>query len=100
MLTPDSFLWKALEFYGTKVHHPGKWRIHEKIRSILKIDYSGNIKVSRNGLPWILNPADFVQSSFYWIGEFECWDWLHLERMVPPGSVAFDIGANFGFYSL
>jgi FkbM family methyltransferase len=100
MLTPDSFLWKALEFYGTSVHHRGKWRVHEKLRRLLNVNYSGNLEVSRQGLQWLLNPCDFVQSSFYWTGEFESWDWYHLSQFVRPGNVVFDIGANFGYYSL
>lgn len=100
MLTPHSFLWKALEFYGTRIHHRGKWRVHEKLRNTLKLKYSENVEVSRQGLRWLLNPCDFVQSEFYWIGEFERWDWYHLSRMIHQGSVVFDVGSNFGYYSL
>ena len=99
-LTPDSMLWKALEFYGTKVHHRGKWRLHEQLRKALKINHSEDLEVRRQGLNWILNPGDFVQSSFYWTGEFETWDEYHLLRLLPRNAVVFDVGANFGYYSL
>ena len=99
-LTPDSILWKALEFYGTRVHHRGKWRLHEQLRKALKINHAGDLEVRRQGLKWILNPGDFVQSSFYWTGEFETWDEYHLARVLPRNSVVFDVGANFGYYSL
>jgi FkbM family methyltransferase len=99
-LTPKSTLWKALEFYGTRVHHRGKWRLHEQLRKALKIDHSEDLEVSRQGLKWILNPGDYVQSSFYWTGEFETWDEYHLFRLLPRNSIVFDVGANFGYYAL
>jgi len=99
-LTPNSKLWKALEFYGTRVHHRGKWRLHEQLRKALKINHSEDLEVSRQGLKWILNPGDFVQSSFYWTGEFETWDEYHLTRLLPRNGIVFDVGANFGYYSL
>ena len=54
-LTPNSLLWKALEFYGTSIHHRGKWRLHEQLRKALKINHSEDLEVSRQGLKWILN---------------------------------------------
>ncbi|HEY1528289.1 MAG TPA: FkbM family methyltransferase [Candidatus Angelobacter sp.] len=100
-ITPSSPTWRALEFYGTRVHHRGKWRIHNWLRSKLNVDrFTGDITVRRLGLDWCLNPSDFVQSYFYWLEEFETWDWFHLNKLVKPQSIVFDIGANFGFYSL
>jgi FkbM family methyltransferase len=89
-----------LEFYGTRVTHRGKWRIHEFLRSLLHADYNGDLQVERQGLLWTLNPADFVQTHLYWTNEYEAWDLFHLYRWVQPGSVVFDVGANFGYYSL
>jgi FkbM family methyltransferase len=99
-MQPNSFLWKTLEFYGTKVRHRGKWRVHNYLRTILRADYDGDLEVQRQGLHWRLNPSDFVQTHLYWTGEYETWDLLHLSRYARPGSVVFDIGANFGYYSI
>ena len=100
MVYPDSHLWKALEFYGTRVHHRGKRRFHNWLLKKLRVSCDRDFEVRRLGLRWILNPADFVQSSFYWTGEFEIWDWFHLSRLIRPNSIVCDVGANFGFYAV
>jgi FkbM family methyltransferase len=99
-MKPDALLWKTLEFYGIRVHHRGKSRVHNCLRSLLRADYDGDLEVERQGLRWRLNPSDFVQTHLYWTDEYEPWDLLHLSRWAKPGSVVFDIGANFGYYSL
>jgi len=99
--SPNSLIWKLLEFYGTRCSHPGKWRIHEYLRSTLlhpPCDY--NLEVERQGLRWVLNPADFVQTHLYWTNEYERWDLLHISNWVHPGAVVIDVGANFGYYAL
>jgi FkbM family methyltransferase len=100
VIAPNSLVWTALEFYGTRVRHKGQWRIHQWLRKTLGANYNCDLETSRSGLRWVLNPSDFVQSSFYWTGAFETWDWYHLKRLVKPHSIIFDVGANFGFYSL
>src|SRR6202035_1763667 len=35
-----------------------------------------------------------------WTAEYESWDVLQLSRWVHPGAVVFDVGANFGYYSV
>jgi FkbM family methyltransferase len=100
MIHPDSYIWRALEFYGTRIHHRGKWRIHNWLLNKLQVGCDRDFEVQRLGLRWLLNPSDFVQSSFYWTGEFETWDWFHLSRLIRPDSVVCDVGANFGFYSV
>jgi FkbM family methyltransferase len=96
----NSLVWKLLEFYGTKFNHLGKWRIHAYLRSILLSPCDCNLEVERQGLRWVLNPADFVQTHLYWTNEYEPWDLLHISKWVHPGAVVFDVGANFGYYSL
>lgn len=100
MIGPESQLWKALELYGTRVHHRGKWRLHNWLLRKLKPACDRDFEVERMGQRWLLNPSDFVQSSFYWTGEFEPWDWFHLSRLITPESIVFDVGANFGFYTV
>jgi len=97
---PNSLTWKILEFYGTRVPHRGKWKIHAFLRSLLHLHHDGDLQVRRQGLLWTLNPADFVQTHLYWTNEYEPWDLFHLRRWAHPGSVILDVGANFGYYSL
>ncbi len=99
-MKPNSPLWKILEFYGTRIKHPGKWRVHEFLRSILRADRDCELEVERQGLRWRLNPSDFVQKHLFWLGEYEYHDLRILSRWLRPGAVVFDVGANFGYYSL
>jgi len=100
MIRPGTLVWKTLEFYGTRMHHRGQWRIHPWLRSRLNITFDGDLLVKRQGLNWLLNPSDFTHSHLYWIGEFETWELYHLRRLLRPGSTFLDAGANFGYFSL
>jgi FkbM family methyltransferase len=91
---------RALEFYGVHLQHPGHWRVHEKLRKWLKADPKGSFEVQRQGFKWVLNPADFVEADLFWLGEKDHWDSFHIRRLVHPGAVVFDVGANFGYYSI
>lgn len=95
-----SFVWKLLELYGTKFNHPAKWRIHQYLRSTLLHPCDCNLEVERQGLRWVLNPADFVQTHLYWTNEYEPWDLLQISKWAHPGAIVLDVGANFGYYSL
>jgi FkbM family methyltransferase len=96
----NSWLFRALEVYGTRVHHPGQWRAHAKLRRLLRVNVDQELTVTRAGCRWQLNPADYTQREFFWLGEKDSWDVFHLMRLVRPGAVILDIGANFGFYAL
>ncbi len=89
-----------LEFYGTQINHRGKWRIHPLLRFVLGASSDCDLEVTRQGLRWCLNPSDFVQSQLYWIADYESWDVHQISRWLQPGAVVFDVGANFGYYSV
>lgn len=92
---------KALSFYGTRMHHPGQWRVHSELRRALGADsVNSYIEVERAGLRWVLNPADHVQQNLFWLGQHDRWDISHIKQMLPPNPVLCDIGANFGYYSV
>jgi FkbM family methyltransferase len=99
-MKPDSPLWRMLEFYGTRIKHRGKWRVHEFLRSVLHADCDCDLEVERQGLRWRLNPSDFVQKHLFWLGEYEYHDLNILSRWSHPSAVVLDVGANFGYYSL
>lgn len=96
----SSFVFRALELYGTRFHHPGQWRIHAKLREALHANVDCYMEVERKGLTWVLNPFDYVQQNLFWLGEHDRWDTFHVKRLLAPDAVICDIGANFGYYSV
>ncbi len=99
-MTRNHPLFRILEHYGTHLNHPGKWRIHAKMRTVLNVNIDADLEVVRAGLNWVLNPSDYMQSGVFWLGAVDVWELFHLKRLLRPGSVILDIGANFGYYSI
>ena len=95
-------LGRALLFYSLHLPgHKGKWWVVDRVRKRLRIEIDEDRIVERGGIKWILNPADYVQTNLFWLG---CMDRLELRQLwkyfLRPGIVFFDIGSNFGYYSL
>jgi FkbM family methyltransferase len=99
-MKPSSLPFRALELYGTRLHHRGQWRVHPILRKVFHADVNCELEVERAGLRWALNPSDYVHSDLFWFGEYDRWLFWHAKRMVKPGSILIDVGANFGYYSL
>jgi FkbM family methyltransferase len=96
----DDMLFRLLEFYGTRLHHRGQCWVHEHLRRFLDADIDEECDVIRNGRRFVLNPSDFVQRNFFWFGEEDQMEPRVLARLLKPGSVLFDVGANFGYYAI
>src|SRR5690348_10133087 len=99
-MTRSHPFFRILEYYGTHGNHRGKWRVHAKLRDAFHVDIDADLEVDRAGLRWILNPSDDIQSGFFWTGAMDPWELYHLKRLLKPGNVVFDLGANFGYYSI
>lgn len=99
-MTPGSVGFRFLEWYGLHARHPGLWRVHAALRGLVKAHVDADLPVERQGLRWVLNPSDFPQQDLFWLGESDRWDLFHARRLVGPGAVIFDVGANFGYYAL
>lgn len=92
---------RLLLFYGTRTpSHPRKWWLHELLRRRLQIHVDREMAVVRGGIKWGLNPSDYTDESLFWLGSRDSWDLFHLRRLLDPGAVIFDVGANFGYYSM
>jgi hypothetical protein len=92
---------RLLLFYGNSLpNHPRKWWIHAHLRRLLQVSIDLDIDVIRKGIQWTLNPRDFVHQSLFWLGEMDTWETYHLQALLSPGAVFYDVGSNFGYYSL
>lgn len=88
-----------LEWYGTHMHHRGQWRVMALLLAVCGIDIDEDREVERGGLRWVLNPSNLVEANLFWMGTSDCWDVEHARRLLRPGAVVFDVGANFGYYT-
>ena len=67
-------------------------------RSLLGRNASATVR--RGGLRWHLDLREGIDFSIYLLGGFERGTGAALRRLVQPGSVVFDIGANVGAHTL
>src|SRR5206468_4690697 len=56
--------------------------------------------VNRGGLRWSLDLAEGIDFSIYLLGAFEPSTASTIQKLVKPGDVAFDIGANIAAHTL
>lgn len=96
-----TLLTKSLLYYGQSLpNHPGKWWLHAQLRKLFGVRVTEEQEVVRGGIRWVLTPSDFPHAELFWLGTSDSWDVYHLERVVRPGNVILDIGANFGYYGI
>jgi FkbM family methyltransferase len=87
--------------YSTRMpDHRGKWRVISFLKHLTPPLQKTKVTVEREHLTWSIDPSDHVQSQLLWYGTKDKWEIYHLRRLLRPGAVIFDIGANFGYYSL
>lgn len=95
---------RLLLAYGLRLpYHSGKWRIVERLYRALGLDgwLAGREEtVERGGVKWRINPVSLVQRSLYYLGFYERHETNWVLAQAKPGWTVFDVGANFGYYSL
>lgn len=91
-------------FYGAHLpYHPGKWRVIEFLIRTFRLQdfYEGkSFDVKRLNLLWQLWPDCLVQRSVYYLSCYEVNETNWLRDRVKPDWVFFDVGSNFGYYSM
>jgi FkbM family methyltransferase len=98
-LSQQSLTTRALVFYGSRLpDHPRKWWLHDRLRKWLAVQVADReSRVKRRGLWWSLNPADHAHAGLFWMGAKYTWEMHHLRRLLQPGCVVLDVGANYGY---
>jgi FkbM family methyltransferase len=74
------------------------YRCISTARSVAGKDNS--VIVNRGGARWALDLSEGIDFSIYLLGAFEPSTAATLQKLVKPGDVAFDIGANIGAHTL
>ena|SRR5258707_9043467 len=59
-----------------------------------------SVIVNRSGIRWSLDLSEGIDFSIYLLGAFEPSTAATLQKLVKPGDVALDIGANIGAHTL
>jgi FkbM family methyltransferase len=95
----NSVLDRALAAYSYLPHHPGQGLIVDRILPRLEPPLNGLRSRTRYGVRFECDLADKVTREIYYYG-FNCRDCRVLSRLVRPGQVVLDIGANIGYFSL
>ena len=91
---------RLLELYGTRLPHPGQERVHKWLREKLDVRPTGARAVRRRGFRWTLDPSDLAHHDLFWFGESDRWDLLQAKKLVRPGAVILDVGANIGYLAI
>jgi FkbM family methyltransferase len=101
-MSEQSLATRALVFYGSRLpDHPRKWWVHDRLRRWLDVKVADrDLRVKRRGLWWSLNPADHAHAGLYWMGAKYTWEIHHLHRLLSPGCVVLDVGANYGYCAI
>jgi FkbM family methyltransferase len=83
----------------TKVALAGAaYKVISSARSIVGKD--DRVEVERRGLRWALDLGEGIDFSIYLLGAFEPGTQATLKRLVKPGDVVLDIGANIGAHTM
>jgi FkbM family methyltransferase len=90
---------RLLTIYTSLPHHPGKGTIVNRLLAIAPVEADFARVCTRLGVRFECDLNDHVGRHIYY-GIFERRDVLRLSRIVKPGHVIVDAGANIGYYSL
>jgi len=62
--------------------------------------HDGLVRVHRKGANWVLDLSEGIDLSIYLVGGFERSTHAAYRRLLKPGSICIDIGANIGSHTL
>lgn len=94
-------LWDAVfTIYGRYLpSHPGKWRVVELLKQKAYPAWKEPRFASCRGIRFQLDLSDYIERSIY-CRDFDAPETHLLIKIVKPGWIVMDVGANIGYYSL
>jgi len=90
---------RLLVAYGHLPHHPGKGMIYDRLFPLVESSWEAPRIRTRFGVRFECDLTDKVTREIYYTG-FDRKDCRILKRLVKPGDVILDAGANVGYFSL
>ena len=92
---------RLLLAYGLGLpYHPRKWRVLELLAPKAAATWDRPRVVERRGLRFELDLHHAIPRDIYYLGEYERWESRYLRRVVKPGWIVVDVGANIGYYAM
>jgi tRNA G37 N-methylase Trm5 len=76
----------------------GMYRVISTVRKL--VGGGDLVRVVRNGLVWELDLSEGIDLAIFLFGQFESATAKAIERLVRPGAIVLDIGANIGAHTL
>lgn len=95
----NPFLDIALSAFSHFPHYPGKGLVYDRILARVKGGWGRPRICSRYGAKFECDLEDKVAREVYFVG-FARRDCRVLRRLIKPGSIVLDVGANIGYFSL
>lgn len=80
--------------------HRGKQRLTEALRRLFNISLEGEFIEQREGLTWALDARDESSQDLFWASAKDRAELNEILKVMRPGGVMLDLGANFGYYSI
>ena len=93
---------EALVLYGRLPYHPGKWRVVDLVCARLGLHANPPTEavIRRSGMWFHVNPRYYIDRTLYFLGSWEGGYTRAIQRILEPGMVVLDVGANIGWYTL
>lgn len=90
---------RLLTAYSYLPHHPGKGRVYDRLLPRLAGSWNGLRTRTRYRVRFECDLRDKLPREIYYTG-FDRRDCRVLKRLMKPGGVILDVGANIGYFSL
>lgn len=80
--------------------HPGRWSLIAAMIRRFGLRRPVSLTAARRGVLFRLRLDRFLDVHLYYAGVHDAAETAFLEANVAPGDTVFDVGANFGYYTL